>query len=147
MYTYLHIVSVHETRAISRPRRRRLRWRRRGPPTPPPGALSARCMSGADRPRCRPRPPCRPRSGRLNKARNLAARPSAFKRQTVLTVREQKKNMLAMLATMISDPTEPVRALWERMNARDWEGILRLLDGGFQASWPQTGERIPSPAD
>lgn len=51
-----------------------------------------------------------------------------------------------MLATMISDPTEPVRALWERMNARDWDGILRLLDGGFQASWPQTGERIPSPA-
>lgn len=50
-----------------------------------------------------------------------------------------------MLATMISDPTEPVRALWERMNARDWDGILRLLDGGFTASWPQTGEHIPSP--
>lgn len=51
-----------------------------------------------------------------------------------------------MLATMISDPTEPVRALWERMHHRDWEGISRLLDGGFQAVWPQTSERIPSPA-
>ncbi|EDP66738.1 hypothetical protein BAL199_16793 [alpha proteobacterium BAL199] len=50
-----------------------------------------------------------------------------------------------MLATMISDPTDPVRALWERMNARDWDGIQRLLDGGFQAVWPQTGERIPTP--
>ncbi len=50
-----------------------------------------------------------------------------------------------MLATMISDPTDPVRALWERMNHRDWPGVGRLLDGGFQALWPQTGERIPSP--
>ena len=50
-----------------------------------------------------------------------------------------------MLATMISDPTEPARALWERMNARDWDGA-RLLDGGFTAAWPQTGELIPSPA-
>jgi len=50
-----------------------------------------------------------------------------------------------MLATMISDPTEPARALWERMNAKDWDGIARLLDGGFCALWPQTGERIPSP--
>lgn len=49
-----------------------------------------------------------------------------------------------MLATMISDPTEPVRALWERMNHRDWDGLARLLDGGFAAVWPQTGERIPS---
>ena len=51
-----------------------------------------------------------------------------------------------MLATMISDPTEPARALWERMNARDWDGVARLLDGGFSAVWPQTGERIPTPA-
>ena len=50
-----------------------------------------------------------------------------------------------MLATMISDPTEPVRALWERMNHRDWDGLRQLLDGGFQAVWPQTRERIPSP--
>ena len=49
-----------------------------------------------------------------------------------------------MLATMISDPTQPVRALWERMNHRDWAGLERLLDGGFSANWPQTGERIPS---
>ena len=50
-----------------------------------------------------------------------------------------------MLATMISDPTEPARALWERMNARDWDGLFRLLDGGFSATWPQTRERIPTP--
>lgn len=50
-----------------------------------------------------------------------------------------------MLATMISDPTEPARALWERMNARDWDGVGRLLDGGFSATWPQTAERIPDP--
>lgn len=52
-----------------------------------------------------------------------------------------------MLATMISDPTEPVRALWERMNHRDWDAVSRLLDGGFQAVWPQTGERIASPGN
>ncbi|MCR9178593.1 MAG: hypothetical protein NXI19_21690 [Alphaproteobacteria bacterium] len=52
-----------------------------------------------------------------------------------------------MLATMISDPTDPVRALWERLNHRDWTGAARLLDGGFQAVWPQTGERITSPAN
>src|SRR3546814_7663505 len=47
----------------------------------------------------------------------------------------------------ISDWSSDVCSSDLRMNARDWEGILRLLDGGFQASWPQTGERIPSPAD
>ena len=30
------------------------------------------------------------------------------------------------------------------MNARDWDGVARLLDGGFSAVWPQTGERIPT---
>ena len=36
-----------------------------------------------------------------------------------------------MLATMISDPTQPVRALWERMNHRDWAGLERLLGSLF----------------
>ena len=33
-----------------------------------------------------------------------------------------------MLATMISDPTDPVRALWECMNHRDWDSVARLDD-------------------
>lgn len=39
------------------------------------------------------------------------------------------------------DVAETARALWERMNARDWDGARSLLDDGIVIAWPQTGER------
>jgi ketosteroid isomerase-like protein len=34
------------------------------------------------------------------------------------------------------------RALWERMEARDWDGVAALLHDEFVLDWPQSGERI-----
>ena len=35
-----------------------------------------------------------------------------------------------------------VRALWERIEARDWDGARELLADGFEAEWPHTRERF-----
>lgn len=37
---------------------------------------------------------------------------------------------------------EPVRLLWERMEARDWEGVAEQLDPDVVVDWPNTGERM-----
>jgi ketosteroid isomerase-like protein len=37
-------------------------------------------------------------------------------------------------------PTEVVRALWERMQARDWDGARATLADGFTCDYPETGE-------
>ncbi len=42
-----------------------------------------------------------------------------------------------------TDSHAVVRALWERMEARDWAGVSELLDRDLVLDWPQSGERIP----
>jgi SnoaL-like domain len=37
---------------------------------------------------------------------------------------------------------EPVRLLWERMEARDWEGVAAQLHPDVIVDWPNTGERM-----
>ena len=37
---------------------------------------------------------------------------------------------------------ETVRLLWERMEARDWEGVAAQLDRDVVVDWPNTGERM-----
>jgi ketosteroid isomerase-like protein len=39
-------------------------------------------------------------------------------------------------------PAEVGRALWERLEARDWEGVAAILDDRLVLDWPQSGERI-----
>lgn len=39
-------------------------------------------------------------------------------------------------------PGETVRALWERVQARDWEGAEALLGEELVVDWPHTNERI-----
>ena len=41
-------------------------------------------------------------------------------------------------------PAEVVRALWERMEARDWDGARATLADGYAATWPASGETFPS---
>lgn len=40
------------------------------------------------------------------------------------------------------EPTEVVRELWDRMQARDWAGVGGLLAEDVEVEWPVTGERI-----
>ncbi len=40
-----------------------------------------------------------------------------------------------------------VRALWETIERRDWDGVAALLDDEFVLEWPQSGEVIRGPAD
>ncbi len=42
---------------------------------------------------------------------------------------------------------EVVRALWERFEARDWEGAGRLLHPALVVEWPATAERFRAAAD
>jgi len=42
-------------------------------------------------------------------------------------------------------PAETVRALWERLEARDWDGARATLADGFVCDYPHTGERFGSP--
>ena len=37
---------------------------------------------------------------------------------------------------------EPVRLLWERMEARDWEGAAAQLHEDVVVDWPNTAERM-----
>ena len=37
---------------------------------------------------------------------------------------------------------EAVRLLWERMEARDWEGVAARLHPEAVVDWPNTGERM-----
>jgi ketosteroid isomerase-like protein len=37
---------------------------------------------------------------------------------------------------------EPVRLLWERMEARDWDGVAAQLHEDVVVDWPSTGERM-----
>ena len=37
---------------------------------------------------------------------------------------------------------EPVRLLWERMEARDWEGVAGQLHADVVVDWPNTAERM-----
>jgi ketosteroid isomerase-like protein len=41
-----------------------------------------------------------------------------------------------------SDAGAVVRGLWERIDARDWDGAARLLHEDFECEWPHSGERI-----
>ena len=41
-------------------------------------------------------------------------------------------------------PAEVVRELWERMEARDWDGSRATLADGYTATWPASGEVFPS---
>jgi hypothetical protein len=41
-------------------------------------------------------------------------------------------------------PAETVRALWERIEARDWDGARATLADGFTCAYPATGETFPS---
>ncbi|MFJ9867503.1 nuclear transport factor 2 family protein [Streptomyces sp. NPDC101165] len=43
------------------------------------------------------------------------------------------------------DPSKVVRALWERMQARDWAGLRELLAEDLVVEWPVSGERIVGP--
>jgi hypothetical protein len=43
-----------------------------------------------------------------------------------------------------ASPAGVVRALWERMEARDWDGARATLDDGYSATWPASGEVFPS---
>lgn len=40
------------------------------------------------------------------------------------------------------EPTEIVRGLWDRMQARDWTGVGDLLAEDVVVEWPVSGERI-----
>ena len=37
---------------------------------------------------------------------------------------------------------EPVRVLWERMEARDWDGVAAQLHPDVVVDWPNTAERM-----
>ncbi|MFG2293453.1 nuclear transport factor 2 family protein [Streptomyces sp. NPDC048603] len=39
-------------------------------------------------------------------------------------------------------PLEIVARLWERIEARDWDGVARLLADDVVIEWPVSGERI-----
>jgi hypothetical protein len=41
-----------------------------------------------------------------------------------------------------ADADAVVRALWERMEARDWDGARATLADDYTADWPATGERF-----
>lgn len=41
-------------------------------------------------------------------------------------------------------PAAAVRALWERMEARDWDGARATLADGFTCDYPATGETFPT---
>ena len=41
-------------------------------------------------------------------------------------------------------PAETVRALWERMEARDWDGARATLADGFVCDYPHSHERFGS---
>jgi ketosteroid isomerase-like protein len=47
-----------------------------------------------------------------------------------------------MRSQPVSDASEVVRALWERMQARDWDAAGQLLAEDVVVDWPQTRERI-----
>jgi ketosteroid isomerase-like protein len=40
------------------------------------------------------------------------------------------------------EPSEIVRELWDRMEARDWPGLGALLADDVVVEWPVSGERI-----
>lgn len=43
---------------------------------------------------------------------------------------------------IVPEPAATVRALWERMQARDWAGLRELLADDLVVEWPVSGERI-----
>ena len=42
----------------------------------------------------------------------------------------------------MSEPRDVVRRLWERFQARDWEGAAELLADDVVVDWPHTHERL-----
>jgi ketosteroid isomerase-like protein len=40
------------------------------------------------------------------------------------------------------EPLSVVEALWDRIQARDWDGVGALVAEGAVVEWPVTGERI-----
>jgi len=38
--------------------------------------------------------------------------------------------------------TNPVQGMWERFQARDWEGAAELIHEDFVGEWPNTAERM-----
>jgi ketosteroid isomerase-like protein len=45
----------------------------------------------------------------------------------------------------MSEPADVVRAYWERMQARDWDGLRALLAPDVVVEWTATGERFVGP--
>lgn len=45
---------------------------------------------------------------------------------------------------MTPAPADVVRALWECMEARDWEAARATLADSYTCDYPETGERFPS---
>jgi ketosteroid isomerase-like protein len=45
------------------------------------------------------------------------------------------------------EPSEIVRTLWDRMQARNWAGLAALLADDLVVEWPASGERIVGPAN
>lgn len=43
------------------------------------------------------------------------------------------------------NPAQTVRALWDRIQARDWAGLTGLLDENLVVEWPASRERIVGP--
>lgn len=44
-------------------------------------------------------------------------------------------------------PKAVIEALWDRIQARDWDGVGLLLDEHLVVEWPVTAERIAGPAN
>ncbi len=40
------------------------------------------------------------------------------------------------------EPLQVVEALWNRIQARDWEGVAELVEEDVVVEWPATGERM-----
>jgi len=41
-------------------------------------------------------------------------------------------------------PTDVVNAVWDRIQARDWDGVRALLADDLVVEWPASGERMTS---
>ena len=40
------------------------------------------------------------------------------------------------------EPSELIRTLWDRIDARDWPGVAGLLAADIEVYWPASGELI-----
>lgn len=49
---------------------------------------------------------------------------------------------VANASLLFMTPTEAVAAYWERMQARDWQGLRQVLADDVVVDWPASGERF-----